>query len=141
MEADQRGLPATSFLLALARIRHLLLQAQGVLHLLIRELDGYAVLCSSFCDHPLPLHAAVTGDSRSVFLDGHLQSEEDGGFILVEHGDDAPTVNDRNLPIQCVRNIPGLAVNFPNAGRGYLVGKRLLFLLACKPLLCEVGPV
>ena len=83
MEADQRGLPATSFLLALARIRHLLLQAQGVLHLRVRELDGYAVLRRDLCDHPLPLHGASTRDVRSIFLDGHLQSEEDGGFIQI----------------------------------------------------------
>src|ERR1035437_8097301 len=70
-----KGLPATSFLLALARIRHLLLQAQGVLHLLVGELDGYAVLRRNLCDHPLPLHGASTRDVRSIFLDGHLQAE------------------------------------------------------------------
>ena len=105
------------------------------------ELDGDAVLRRNLCDHPLPLHGAGTRDARSVFLYGHLQSEEDGGFILVEHGDDAPTVNDGNLPVQRVRNIAGLAVNFPDACRGDLVGERLLLLLGCKPLLREVGPV
>ena len=99
------------------------------------------MLRRSLCDHPLPLHAAGTRDARSVFLDGHLQSEEDGGFILVEHGDDAPTVDDGNLPVQRVRNIAGLAVNFPDACRGDLIGERLLLLLGCKPLLREVGPV
>jgi len=141
MEAGQSGLPAASFLLALARIRHLPLQAQSVLHLRVCELNGYAVLSCGFCDHPLPLNAAVTGDSRSVFLNGHLQSEEDGGFILVEHGDDAPTVDDGNLPVQRVRNIPGLAVNLPDACRGNLIRELLLLLLRGKPLLCEIGPV
>src|ERR1039458_2495966 len=61
--------------------------------------------------------------------------------MLVEHSDDAPTVNDGNLPVQRVRNIAGLAVNLPDACRGDLVGKGLLFMLACKPLLCEIGPV
>ena len=81
------------------------------------------MLCRSLCDHPLPLHAAVTRDSRSEFLDGHLQSEEDGGFVLVEHGDDAPTVDDGNLPVECVGHIAGFAVDCPDAGRSDLVGK------------------
>ena len=38
------GLPAASFLLALARIRQALEQAQGVLHLRVCELDGDPVL-------------------------------------------------------------------------------------------------
>jgi hypothetical protein len=40
-----------------------------------------------------------------------------------------------------IRNIAGLAVNFPDAGRGDLVGKGLLLLLGRKALLREVGPV
>ena len=135
------GLPAASFLPALARIHQALEQTQGVLHLRVSKLDGDAMLRRDLRDHPLPLHAAVTRDAQSVFLYGHLQSEENGGFILVENGDDASAVNDGNLPVQRVRNIAGLAVNCPDACRGDLVSKRLLLLLACKPLLCKVGPI
>jgi hypothetical protein len=74
----------------LARIRQTLKKVQGVLHFRVRELDGDAVLRRNLCDHPLPLHAAVTRDARSEFLDGHLQSEEDGGFILIKNSDDGP---------------------------------------------------
>ena len=100
------GLPSPSSLLAFARVRQTLKNVLGVLHLRISELDGDAVLRRSFCDHPFPLYGASTRDVRSIFLDGHLQSEEDGGFILVEHGDDAPTFDDENLPVERVRNIP-----------------------------------
>jgi len=99
------------------------------------------MLRRDLCDHPLPLHGAGTRDARSIFLDGHLQSEEDGGFILVEHSDDAPTVNDGNLPVHRVRNIAGLAVNLPDARSGDLIGEHLLLLLGRKPQLREVGPV
>ena len=105
-----------------------------MLHLRVSELDGDAVLRRNLCDHPLPLHGAVTRDSRSEFLDGHLQSEEDGGFILVKNGDDASAVDDGNLPVECVGHVAGLAVDCPDAGRGDLIGERLLLLLACKPL-------
>jgi hypothetical protein len=104
-------------------------------------LDGDAVLRRSLCDHSLPLYGAGARDARSVFLYGHLQSKEDGGFILVEHGDDAPTVDDGNQPVQRVGNIAGLAVNLPDACRSYLMSERLLFLLGCKPQLREVGPI
>ena len=93
------------------------------------------------CDHPLPLLAAGTRDSRSVFLDGHLQSEDDCGFILVEHGDNAPAVDDGDPAVEHVRHIAGLAVDRPDACRGDLFGKSLLLLLGRKPLLREVGPV
>ena len=128
-------LPAASFPLALERIRQTLLQAQGVLHLRVRELDGDAVLYSGLYDHPLPLHSAGTRDARSVFRDGHLQAEKDCGSILVEHGDDAPTVNDRNLAVQRVRNVAGLAVDRPDSCRCDLIGERLFLLLFCKSLL------
>jgi hypothetical protein len=61
-------------------------------------LDGDAVLRRSLCDYPLPLHAAGTRDARSVLLDGHLQSEEDRRFILVENGDYASAVDDGTSP-------------------------------------------
>jgi len=125
----------------LARIRQTLKSVQGVLHLRVSELDGDAVLRRNLCDHPLPLHAAVTRDSRSEFLDGHLQSEEDGGSILVEDGDDASAVDDGNLPVECVGHVAGLAVDCPDAGRGDLVGKNLLLLFVCNPLLREPGPI
>ena len=112
-----------------------------MLHLRVSEVDGDSVLRRNLCDHPLPLHAAVTRDSRSEFLDGHLQSEEDGGSILVEDGDDASAVDDGNLPVECVGHVAGLAANLPDAGRGDLVGKSLLFLFVCKPLLREAGPI
>ena len=112
-----------------------------MLHLRVRELDGDSLLRRDLCDHPLPLHAAVTRDSRSEFLDGHLQSEEDGGFILVKNGDDASAVDDGNLSVECVGHVAGFAVDFPDAGRGDLVGKGLLLLLGRKALLRKVGPV
>jgi len=123
------GLPAASFLLAFARIRQTLKNMHGVLHFRVSELDGDPVLRRSLCDHPLPLHAACTRNAWSIFLYGHLQSKEDRRFFLAEHGDDAPTVNDGNLPVQGVRNIAGFAVNFPDACRSYLVCKGLLVLL------------
>jgi hypothetical protein len=135
------GLPAASFLLALARICQALLQAQGVLHLLVRKSDEDAVLRCNLCDHPLPLHAAITRDSRSEFLDGHLQSEKDGGFILVENGDNAPAVDDGDPFIEHVGHVAGFAVDCPDACRGNLICEGLLLLLACKLLLCEIGPV
>ena len=92
-------LSAASFLLVLARIFHLLLQAQGVLHLLVSELHRDAVLRRSLCDHPLPLHGAGTRNAWSVFLYGHLQAKDDCGFILVEHAHNAPTVDDGDTPI------------------------------------------
>lgn len=134
-------LPAASFILALERICQALLQAEGVLHLLVRELDGDAVSRRSLGDHPLPLDAAGTRDARAVFLDGHSQSEEDGGFILVEHGRNAPAVDDRNPPIEHVGNIPSLAVDCPDACRGNLLGKDLSLLFGYKTLLRDVGPV
>ena len=122
-------------------MRQTLKKVQGMLHLRVRELDGDAVLRRNLCDHSLPLHAAVTRDSRSEFLDGHLQSEEDGGFILVENGDDASAVDDGNLPVECVGHVAGLAADCPDAGRGDLVGNDVLLLLGSKPLLREVGPI
>jgi len=125
----------------LARIRQTLKKVKGVLHLRVRELDGDSLLRRNLCDHPLPLHAAVTRDARSVFLDRHLQSKEDRNLFLVENGDDASAVDDGNLPVECVGHVAGLAVNFPDAGRVDLVGKSLLFLFVCKPLLREAGPI
>jgi hypothetical protein len=135
------GLPAAFLRRALARIRQTLLQAQGALHLLVCELDGDAVLRRSSFYHPLPFQSAGTRDARSVFLNGHLQAKEDCCFILVEHSDNAPTVDHGNLSIEQIGHVAGLAINGPDAYRGDLVDKRLLYLLACKPLLCEVGPV
>ncbi len=68
MEAGQSGLPAASFLLALARIRQTLQKTHGVLHLRVRELDGDALLRRNLRDHPLPLYSASTRNARSVFL-------------------------------------------------------------------------
>ena len=141
MEAGQSGLPAASFLLALARIRQALLQAQGVLHLRVRELGKDAVLDRTQCDHPLPLFGAGTCDPRSVFLYGHLQSKDDCGLVLVEYGHKAPAVDDGDPAVQHVRHVARLAVDRPDACRGDLVCKDLLFLLGCKPLLREVGPI
>jgi len=93
------GLRAAPFLLALARIRQTLKKVHGVLHLRGSKLDRDAVLRRNLCDQPLPLHAAVTRDSRSVFLDCHLQSEEDSSFVLVENGDDASAVDDETCPL------------------------------------------
>ena len=125
----------------MARIRQTLKKVQGVLHLRVRELDRDAVLRRSLCDHPLPLHAAITRDTRSIFLDSHFQSKEDGSLILVENGDDASAVDDGNLPVECVGHVASLAVNCPDTGRGDLVGKGLLLLLGRKALLRKVGPV
>jgi hypothetical protein len=102
------GLPAASFLLALAWICQALKKTQGVLHLRVSELDRDALLRRNLRDHPLPLHAAVTRDARSVFLDGHLQSEEDGGFILVENGDDASASMTDSIPLSVYETSPVL---------------------------------
>jgi len=99
------------------------------------------VLRRNLCDHSLPLHAAVTRDSRSEFLDGHLQSEEDGGFILVKNGDDASAVDDGNLPVECVGHVAGLAVDCPDAGRGDSGSQEFVVSFVCKPLLREAGPI
>ena len=111
-----------------------------MLHLRVRELDGASVLCGNLCDHPLPLVGAGTGNSRSIFLDGHLQPERECRFILVENGHNAPAVDHRNLSIEHVRNVDGLAVNCPDARRGNLLGRGLLFLLGYNPWLREVFP-
>ena len=134
-------LPAASFILELERIRQALLQAQGVLHLRVRELDGDAVSSHSLGDHPLPLDAAGTRDARAVFLDGYLQAEEDCGVILVEYGDNAPAVDDGNPPIEHVGHVAGFAVDRPDACRGNLIGDGLLLLLGRKPLLSDLGPI
>jgi len=134
-------LPTASFILVSKRIRQALLQTQGVLHLRVRELDEDPVLRRSFRDHPLPLNGAGTRNTRSVFLDGHLQSKEDGRFILIEHGDNAPAIDDGNPTVEHVGHVAGFAVDRPEACRGNLLGKGLLVLFVYKPLLCEVGPV
>jgi hypothetical protein len=81
----------------LARIRQTLKKVHGVLHLRVSELDGDAVLRRSLCDHPLPLHAAITRDTPSEFLDGRLQSEEDGGFTLLR----TVTIRPRSMTETC----------------------------------------
>jgi hypothetical protein len=134
-------LPAASFILALDRIRQAPQKVQGVLHLRVRELDRDAVLRRNLCDHPLPLHGASTRDARSVFVDGHLQSKEDRGFVLVEYGHEASAVNDGNSPIENVGHVASFAIYRPDARRSDLVGKGLLLLLVRKPLLLEVGPI
>jgi hypothetical protein len=70
----------------LKRIREELLLVKGALHLRVGELGKNAVLDRTHCDHPLPLFASSTCDPRSIFLDGHLQPEDDCRFVLVEYG-------------------------------------------------------
>jgi hypothetical protein len=134
-------LPAAYFLLALTRFCQAQVQAQGELHLIVSESDGDPVLRRDLCDHPLPLHGAGTRNAWSEFLNGHLQSKDNCCFILVEHSDNAPTVDDRDPPIQRVRNIASFAINFPDAGRGDLIGECLLLLLGYKALLRNLGPI
>jgi hypothetical protein len=83
-------------------IRDKLVLAEGVPHLRVGEFNEDAVLNRGFDHLPLPIVAARAGDARSVFLDGHLQTKDDCGLILVEHGHAPPAVDDGQLPIQRV---------------------------------------
>ena len=127
--------------LELDRIREELLMVEGVLHLRVRELDENAVLNRTHGDHPLPLIGAGTGNSRSVFLNGHLQPEDNCRLVLVEYGHKASAVDDRDLSIEYVRHIARLPVDRPDACRGDLAGKILFPLLSREPLLRKVCPV
>jgi len=71
-------------------IRKELLLVGGALHLLICELNEDAVLDRNHCDHPLPLYGASARDARSVFLDGHLQPEDDCGLHRMPTSRDIP---------------------------------------------------
>ena len=114
---------------------------EGALHIRVRELGEYAMADHTHGDHPLPFFASGTRDARSVFVDGHLQSKEDRGFVLVEYGHEASAVNDGNSPIENVGHVASFAIYRPDARRSDLVGKGLLLLLVRKPLLLEVGPI
>jgi hypothetical protein len=48
------------------------------------------VLDRNHCDHPLPLYGASARDARSVFLDGHLQPEDDCGLHRMPTSRDIP---------------------------------------------------
>lgn len=72
----------------------------------------------SLGDYQLPLFGSSTRDARSVFLDSHLQSKEDCGFILIENGDDVPAVDDGDPPVENVGHIAGLAIDCPDVYRG-----------------------
>ena len=92
-------------------------------------------------NHPLPLFASSTCDPRSVFLDGHLQPEDNCRLVLIEYGHKAPAVDDGDPPVQHVRHVAGLPVDRPDSCRGDLFGKILFPLLSRKPLLRKVCPV
>ena len=125
----------------LKRTRKELLLVEGALHLRVCELGEDAVLNRSHGDHSLPLLCAGTGNSRSIFLDGHLQPEDDCRFFLVENAHNAPAVDHRNLPIERIRHIAGLPIDRPDSCRGDMFGKTLFPLLGRKPLLRQLCPL
>jgi hypothetical protein len=87
-------------------IRDKLVLAEGVPHLRVGEFNEDAVLDRGFDHLPLPIVAARARDARSVFLDGHLQTKDDCGLILVEHGHAPPTVDDGKLPLSVYDTSP-----------------------------------
>ena len=114
-----------------------LVLVQGVPHLRVGEFNEDAVLDGHFDHLPLPIVASRAGDARSVFLDGHLQAKDDCGLILIEHGHAPPAVDDGQLSIERVRDIPSGPVDRPYPGCGNLSGEILRPLLSSKPLLHE----
>ena len=139
LQSGFKGMEASS--LDLERIRHELVLVQGVSHLRVGELNEDAVLDGHFDHLPLPIVASRAGDARSVFLDGHLQAKDDCGLVLIEHGHAPPTVDDGQLPIERVRDIPSGPVDRPYPGCGNLSSEILRPLLSGEPLLDEFGPI
>jgi hypothetical protein len=135
LQSGFKGMEASS--LNLERVRDELVLVQGVSHLRVGKLSEDAVLDRHFDHLPLPIVTARAGDTRSVFLDGHLQAKDDCGLVLVEHGNAPPTVDDGQLPIERVRDIPSAPVDRPYSGCGNLSSEILRSLLSGKALLDE----
>ena len=135
LQSGFKGMEASS--LNLERIRHELVLVQRVSHLRVGELNEDAVLDGHFDHLPFPIVASSAGDARSVLLDSHLQAKGDCGLVLVEHCHAPSTVDDRQLPIERVRDIPGGPVNRPYPSCGNLFCEILRPLLRGKPLFRE----
>jgi hypothetical protein len=123
--------------LDLERIRHELVLVEGIPHLWVGEFNEDTVLDCHFDNLPFPIVASRAGDARSVLLDGHLQAKDDCGLVLIEHGHAPPTVDDGQLAIERVRDIPSGPVNRPYPGCGNLSSEILRSLLSGQTLLDE----
>ena len=135
LQSGFEGMEAGS--LNLERIRHELVLVQRVPHLWVGEFNEDAVLDGHFDHLPLPIVASRARDTRSVFLDGHLQTKDDCGLVLIEHGNAPSTVDDGQFPIERVRDIPSGPVNRPYPGCGNLSSEILRSLLSGQTLLDE----
>jgi hypothetical protein len=135
LQSGFEGMEAGS--LNLERIRRELVLVQRVPHLWVGEFNEDAVLDGHFDNLPFPIVASRARDTRSVFLDGHLQAKGDCGLVVVEHGHAPSTVDDRQLPIERIRDIPSGPVNRPYPGCGNLSSEILRSLLSGKALLDE----
>jgi hypothetical protein len=135
LQSGFEGMEASS--LNLERIRHELVLVLDIAHCRVGKLNEDAVLDGHFDNLPFPIVASRARDTRSVFLDGHLQAKGDCGLVLVEHGHAPSTVDDGQLPIERVRDIPSGPVNRPYPGCGNLSSEILRSLLSGKTLLDE----
>ena len=122
-------------------IRDKLVLAEGVPHRRGGKFNEDAILDGGSDHLPLPIVASCAGDARSVFLDGHLQTKDDCGLVLIEHGHAPPVVDDGQLPIHRVRDIPSSPVDCPYSGCGNLSCEVLRPLLSSEPLFDELGPI
>jgi len=122
-------------------IRDKLVLAEGVPHRRVGKFNEDAILDGGSDHLPLPIVASCAGDARSVFLDGHLQAKDYCGLVLIEHGHAPPVVDDGQLPIHRVRDIPSGPVNRPYPGCGNLSCEVLRPLLSSEPLFDELGPI
>ena len=139
LQSGFKGVETSS--LDLEWIRDKLVLAEGVPHLRVGEFNEDAILDGDFDHLPLPIVASRAGDARSVFLDGHLQPKDDCGLVLIEHGHAPPAVDDGQLPIERVRDIPSDPVDRPYPGCGNLSCEVLRPLLSSEPLFDEFGPI
>ena len=104
LQSGFKGMEASS--LNLERIRHELVLIQGVSHCLVGKFSEDAVLDGHFDHLPLPIVASRAGDTRSVFLDGHLQPKDDCGLILIEHGHALPRSITASFPLSVYETSP-----------------------------------
>ena len=135
LQSGFKGMEASS--LNLERIRHELVLVQRVPHLWVGEFNENAVLDGHFDSLLFPIVASRARDTRSVFLDGHLQAKDDCGLVLIEHGYAPSAVDDGQLAIERVRDIPSGPVNRPYPGCGNLSSEILRSLLSGQTLLDE----
>jgi hypothetical protein len=139
LQSGFKGMEASSF--DLERVRHESVLVQGVSHFRVGKLDKDAVLDGHFDHLPLPNIAARAGDARAVFLDGHLQAKDNCGLVQVEHRHAPPTVDDGQLAVESVRDIPPAPADRPYSCRGNLLGEIFRLLLSRKTLLDKFGPI